>query len=692
MNVLVVDDLEEARHLLKKILEKNGFSVTTAANGKEALEAVRRSPPDLIVSDILMPEMDGYQFCQKVRQQEGLDHIPFVFYTATYTDQRDKELAMQMGADGFIVKPEPIASLVAKIRRIAEKGKKGRIDRSSGGSSSEDEMFTLYDERLVKKLEKKMLQLEQENQLRRQSEVELKDTMTFFQTLIDTLPSPVFYKDAEGRYLGGNRAWSEQIVGLPLADVVGKTVFELPWNFQPELAEKIHEVDLSLMQTGGTEDHETRMQFSDGRRRDFMVKKAVYYDAEGRKAGIVGLMFDLTEKNLAEAERRKLEEQLRQAVKMEAVGTLAGGIAHDFNNLLTTILGCVHLIEAEKSPVEQPDEDLAEIEKAAQRAAKLTQQLLAFSRKQPARLQVFDPNQRIADLEKMLRRTIGENIRLTLDLAPDLSPIRADPGQIEQVLVNLAVNARDAMPDGGRLSLETGNVRLEPSFFTQRRIEEASGNYVRIKVSDTGAGMTAEVIEQIFDPFFTTKKRGRGTGLGLSTVYGIVKQNSGFVLAESEPEQGTTITVYLPECPEGVSAGETSGPATGAVSGKGVSVLVVEDDPSVRRVVRHCLKGGGFDVIEAESGEHALSLEADVLDSVDLVLTDVILTGIDGIELARRLETRRPGIRILFMSGYAEDRQAVRKLVASDRFVEKPIDPEELVRRIAAVLNGPDPG
>src|SRR5256886_1556195 len=385
--------------------------------------------------------------------------------------------------------------------------------------------------------------------------------------------------------------------------------------------------------------------------------------------------------------RRQLEDQLRQAQKMEAVGQLAGGIAHDFNNLLTAILGCTQLLLHATPPEDARREDVEEIKNAGLRAAELTRQLLAFSRRQVLAPKLLDMNSVVANMDKMLRRLIGEDVALVTELAADLGPVNADPGQLEQVLLNLAVNARDAMPQGGRLTIATANVVLTEEY-AERHHRLPPGQYVLLAVSDTGVGMDEATQKHLFEPFFTTKEVGKGTGLGLATVYGIVKQSGGYIWVYSEPGHGTTVKVYLPRVP-GAAEPLPVAAATPELRRGSEIVLLVEDAAPVRSLARKSLESYGYTVLEAADGPAALDLAARHPRGIDILVTDVVMPGMSRPELARRLAPLRHGMRVLYTSGYTDDamvRQGV--LRAGVAFLQKPFVPETLARKVREVLDG----
>ena len=382
-----------------------------------------------------------------------------------------------------------------------------------------------------------------------------------------------------------------------------------------------------------------------------------------------------------QGDRDRLHRQLRQAQKMEAVGRLAGGIAHDFNNLLTVIQGYGNILKRRLVPRGECVEEIEQLLGAADRAGNLTRQLLAFSRSQALKPQVLDIGVRVQDVRKMIDRLLGEDVKIDLELAEDSGHVRADPGQLEQVLINLAVNARDAMPDGGTLTLRTSAVQLGPGDIPESP-GLRPGAYVKLEVEDTGVGMDAATRRQIFEPFFTTKEMGKGTGLGLATVYGIVRQSRGAIRAKSTPGRGTTFEIYLPQVPAEQAVAEQASPEEPA-RGHG-ALLLVEDDDAVRGLLVSELRAAGSDVRAAASAEEAWELRA---EPVDLLGTDVVMPGLRGPELAARLRENRPDLRVLFVSGYQDpDRTRLPTLDLRTQFLQKPFQPAELLAKVAELL------
>ncbi|MFP5352308.1 MAG: ATP-binding protein [Actinomycetota bacterium] len=387
------------------------------------------------------------------------------------------------------------------------------------------------------------------------------------------------------------------------------------------------------------------------------------------------------DKRKASELQRQTEERLRQAQKMEAIGQLAGGIAHDFNNLLNVILGFTDVLR-ERIGDAAAAEDLEEIRKAAERAAELTRQLLAFSRREVVAPRVLQLNDLVADMERMLRRTLGEDIDLRFERT-DVPPVRVDPGQLEQILLNLAINARDAMPRGGGLTIETDLVAVSE---VEPEADLPSGNFVVLRVRDTGSGIDPSILPRVFEPFFTSKERGHGTGLGLATVYGAVQQAGGHVTVSSEVGHGTVFSVYLPEAVMETESISTEAPVPGARL-SGLTALVVEDEEAVSRLVTRILVGLGMKVFAASNGEEALAISADLGEGIDVIITDVVMPGMSGRELAKTLARQRPGVPVLYMSGYTD--QIIAKsgvLGADEHLLQKPFSRDQLKTALASLL------
>jgi two-component system, cell cycle sensor histidine kinase and response regulator CckA len=426
---------------------------------------------------------------------------------------------------------------------------------------------------------------------------------------------------------------------------------------------------------------EFRVVWPDGSIHWLYMRAHASRDAHGRPTRLLGAALDITS-------RKELEGSLRQAQKLEAVGQLAGGVAHDFNNVLTAVIGYSDLLLAETPSGTPLHDGLLEIGKAGHRASQITRQLLAFSRKQILQPRVLDINALIADLEKMLQRVVYEHVQIVTRLAPDVGHIRADPTQIEQVLVNLTVNARDAMPRGGTLTIETANTTLD-GHYPQRHEPVVPGPYVLLSVNDSGVGMDRATQERLFEPFFTTKGIGKGTGLGLATVYGIVTQSGGHIWVYSEPGRGTTFKIYFPRVYEEAAVADSHG-AAHAPQGGSETILLVEDEVGVRQLARLVLEGAGYRVMEAAGPQEALAAARGSGDAIQLLLSDVVMPGSGDVSLYDELAVDRPSLKVLYMSGYADETMVQRGWLSSDMpYLAKPFTVHELVQKVREVLDQP---
>ncbi len=510
----------------------------------------------------------------------------------------------------------------------------------------------------------------------------LRESEAGYRSLFENAPIGLYQSAADGRLVDANPTLV-RILGYPnreallaanLSDLEVDPPARARGQARPEL------VDLAP-------DAERRWRRWDGTVVWVKTNDRVVHDTNGSVRGYAGAVEDITERKQAEEAREHLEAQLRQAQKMEALGRLAGGVAHDFNNMLTVIEGRGRIILDLLGPEHPLRHQVELIRQAADRAAALTRQLLAFSRQQALKPKVLDVNQELMDAHNMLTRLLREDIALELRCDAQLGMVQADPGQLHQIILNLAVNARDAMPQGGRLVLETANVDLDGAFAARNR-GARSGPYVSLTVRDTGVGMDGRTLAHCFEPFFTTKGLGQGTGLGLSTVYGIVKQHDGYVRVDSAPGEGTTFTVYLPRVDALTEPERGPGPSWVGAHGR-ERILLVEDEAAVRNVTREMLEAAGFTVLVAQDGAEALRLADSDAGAIDLLLTDVVMPGLNGRDLAQLLRNRRPGLRVLYMSGYTDDAIVGQGVLAPDTaLLDKPFSSEALIGIVHAVLEG----
>jgi PAS domain S-box-containing protein len=511
---------------------------------------------------------------------------------------------------------------------------------------------------------------------RKRNEQSLRRSEVRYRSLVQTAVYGIYRSSLEGRFIDVNPALIGMLGYNSALEVLAldpeKDVFVDPAEY--------HRMVDEFRRTGRIDGFEVRWKRND---------KAIITVRISGRAVAADEPADVLEA-IAEdiTERRVLEDQFRQAQKMEAVGRLAGGIAHDFNNLLMVISGYTEVLLDQLTVGHPLHSKVDAIQQASDRATTLTRQLLAFSRKQLLELKVIDVNAIVTDMERLLRPLIGEDIELTTSLAPAVGCTRADAGQLEQVIMNLVVNAKDAMPNGGKICIRTASVTLDDSYRPENTFIK-NGPYVMIAVSDNGQGMDRETQARIFEPFFTTKEKGKGTGLGLSTVYGIIKQSGGYVFVQSELGRGTVFTIYFPRIDEPSDAiGAT--PVALAAAGGTETVLLVEDEDSVRQLVRETLESRGYRVLEAANGQAALTLAASHSDPIHLVITDVVMPGLNGHELVQKLQPARPGLKVLYLSGYAQDAFPTTAAADSQKtFLQKPFTLQSLARKVREILGPP---
>jgi|GEM_PF-463358 len=512
-----------------------------------------------------------------------------------------------------------------------------------------------------------------------QHRLEIEEQQKFLRQIIDSNPNLIFVKDREGRFLLVNQAVADQF-GAPVEEIIGKT--DTDFNPNPEQVAFFHKIDKLVFETGQEQFvSEEKVTDVHGQVHWMQTVKRPIFDKNGQVVRLLGVAVDITE-------RKQLEERLRQSQKMQAVGQLAGGVAHDFNNILTVITGYTEMLLLKHENEDDPDyKDIRQIKKMADRATSLTRQLLAFSRRQVLQPEVININEVISNIEKMLRRLISENIELVIDLSPDVGQIQADQGQLEQIIINLAINARDAMPKGGQLTIQTANIELGDDD-AARFPEMSPGPYVMFSITDTGQGIDAETQARIFEPFFTTKEVGEGTGLGLSMVHGIVQQSNGHIEVQSEPQHGATFTIYLPRLTAEKSSDPRPNLRQATVRGT-ETILLVEDEADVREMAQQALKNNGYTVLTAQHGPEAMETCKKQPGVIDLLIADVILPGgITGPELAEYLHPVYPGMKTLFISGYTDNKLVQHSLSETDTaFLRKPFTPSELAQKIRLLLD-----
>ena len=641
LRVLFVEDSEVDMELVCVELRRGGYDVRfrRVETAPAFLAALAEDHWDLVISDFSMPHFDGIRAFDLFHKQ-GLD-IPFIFVSGAMGEERAVQ-AMKAGARDYILKGH-LGRLNAAVQRELDEAE-GRLRR-------------------------------------REAEAEALKEQKRLAVALQATGAGVFeYSVVPGSESGG-------YCNERFAEIFGLTLEELPPfdELRQWLVEQVHADDRQravLHQQefidGSTGEFaiDCRVRHKSGKWREIScVANAVNRDADGRVADLVGVMLDRTQE-------KRMEQQFRQAQKMEAIGRLAGGIAHDFNNLLTVISNFGDFVLQRLPPGTEVHEDMQEVLKAATRAEGLTSQLLAYSRHRPVVATVLNVNDLVADVEKMLRRILGQSIDFRTELTPDLWRVRIDSCGLEQVLMNLAVNARDAMPEGGRLCIETANVRIGEEYMSATGAEVPAGHYVSVTVTDNGTGMDAETQSRLFEPFFTTKEQGKGTGLGLATCYGIVRQAGGYLWVCSEPGHGSSFRLFLPRelapedaVPEPTQSDKLRGSET---------LLVVEDDEPVRRIVVRLLSMLGYSVLEAVGADDAMRIAESATVPIHAVITDVVMPQTQGPELVKNLARAHPQIRIIYMSGYTRGAIEMDETIV---LVQKPVAPNDLARKVREVLD-----
>ncbi|HEY6432927.1 MAG TPA: response regulator, partial [Acetobacteraceae bacterium] len=637
--VLLADDNADMRHYVQRLLAPR-YAVEAVADGRAALEAVRRHPPDLVLTDVMMPRLDGFGLLRMLRADPDLRDIPVVLLSARAGEEARVE-GLEAGADDYLTKPFSARELVA------------RVDTNLGLAKTRREAAR------------------QERVLRAEAEVMRRR----FEAVVENLPFSIIMVDATGRMLLGNPAM-DRILGQPPQSIESSADFIRFRAQHPDgRLYDAHEYPVARALAGEVvQNHEMTYLVGDGVQRWLRVSAIPVCDASGTVVSAISVAVDVDSEKRAElalrqlnetlesrvaaetAERMQAEEALRQAQKMEAIGQLTGGVAHDFNNLLQIVMGNLESLQRRVSGGAAASADLLRLAQnalnGAQRAAVLTHRLLAFSRRQPLQPSAVDANALISGMSELLRRTLGETIVLESVQGGGLWPVYADPHQLENALLNLAVNARDAMPSGGKLTIEAANVFFDDAYGAQEQV--AAGQYVMLAVSDTGTGMSKDVIARAFDPFFTTKEVGHGTGLGLSQVYGFAKQSGGHAKIYSEPGQGTTVKLYLPRR-HGAEPERSQPRPAPVVAGHEETILVVEDEVDVRAHTVATLRELGYRVLEAGNGVEALA-QLEGHPETRLLFTDVGLPGgMNGRQLADEARRRQPGLLVLFTTGYARN-------------------------------------
>ena len=681
--ILIVDDIQENLYLLQVLLSANGFDVEQASNGVEALEYARRAPPYMIISDILMPVMDGYALCRTWKEDERLKNIPFIFYSATYTEPKGQEFAIKLGADSFIIKPiEPdkLLTLILETKNEYEAGKLA----SPSQTIKTTEYLEEYNAALIRKLEDKMLQLEEANRIlerdiveRKKTEEALRASEEKWRRLVQIIPDYVAVHDLEGRFEYLNR----YAAGFSEKDVIGKSLYDFISPGSKELFRKKFE---ACMKSGTAIAFEYCAMGDNGVMRDY-ENYIVPVMRQSTVTDVMVISRDITERKQAEEKRKQLEEQLHQSQKLEAIGQLSSGIAHDFNNLLGGIMGNAELLQMSLdagSPLRRKTETILS---SSKKAADLTRQLLIFARKAPVEFQAVDLTLFVKQVVELMARTIDRSIEITVTLPEQPAIISGDRNQLENALLNIAINARDAMPEGGRLSINLETLSLNTASLASEHIVVEAGPYIRISITDTGTGMSKEIKDRIFEPFFTTKEIGKGTGLGLSSVYGCVKQHHGYITVKSQVGQGTQFAIYLPMAePDGTITSVND--ETVLIQGNG-SLLVVDDEPVYHDILTAIFEKSGYTVHCCGDGAEAITFYRKHQSTIDVVILDLNMPKMNGLQCFRGLKEINPKVQVLVATGYGDhpDRQTLQKEGVVE-FIQKPFMAAVLTKKTMELI------
>jgi len=690
-------DEEKSKEQLVKEITALREQVAKLEVARDCLENVLENSPDaigivdkhgrLLKWNKLAEKLYGYSF-KEVKKKKAFDF---------YADKEEMEKMLTI-----LRKKEVVKEYEIKMRR-----KDGKVDvfsvsigllknsnnelsgsvcvaRDMTEKKEAEEELKKYREHLEEMVETRTSELVQANEQlqgeiaeRQRTEEALKSSEARYRSLFNGVPVGLYRSTPDGQILDANLALV-QMLGFPDQESLVK--INVAASFvNPEDREREQAL---LEREGIVRDYEMELRRNDGKKIWVRDTVRIVRDADAGVTCYEGSLEEITE-------RKQLESQYRQSQKMEAIGRLAGGVAHDFNNLLTAISGYSEMTLMDLRRDDPLRLNIEEILKAADRATSLTQQLLAFSRKQILQPRKISLNDTLTGMHEMLRRLIGEDVDLSLELEPDLGTVTADPGQIEQIVMNLAVNARDAMPRGGKLFIETDNVFLDEAY-TQRHLEVSPGPYVMLAVSDNGLGMDEETQARIFEPFFTTKERGKGTGLGLATVYGIINQSGGHIWVYSEPGQGTAFKIYLPRLDAAVEVERAKVIPAEMPFGE-ETILVVEDEDALRALIQRSLKKFGYRVLEARHGGEALLICEQAQEPIHLMLVDVVLPQMSGPRIAARLAGLQPGMKVLYMSGYTENAIVHHGILDQQvPFLQKPFKPMTLVRKVREVLDAQD--
>jgi two-component system, cell cycle sensor histidine kinase and response regulator CckA len=677
LKILIVDDNGDDRRYLKASLEAHACDIAEAKDGQEGLELAKSLRPVLIISDALMPNMDGFQFLRAVKTDPALKHIPFIFYSSVYTGYKEEALAKSLGAEAFIVKPRDPEEFWNDLMLIIEDcGMRGSGPGAVNLISEEEDFLRMYSHVVARKLEEKVRELDGACVELRQKGYDAELLARQWQSTFDSIKDAVWIADLNGKILQLNKG-AVELLGKREDEILGSTCREIVHGNGGPISDCPLE---RVRQTGQRESLELNI---DGRQLNITADPV--FDQAGSVVRVVHTISDISERVRAEEVRKTLEAQLQQSQKMEAVGRLAGGIAHDFNNILAAIVGYTELTMMHLDASSPVIRNLECILEGSEKAATMIRSLLAFSRTQALEMKPENLNELVVVVQKFLVRIIREDIRITTRLSDNNLHVMADRGQIDQILLNLVANARDAMPEGGRIVISTSRVDLDEEFVRHYGFGRP-GAFALISVADTGIGMDEALTKRIFEPFFSTKDMGKGTGLGLSIVYGIVNQHNGFIDVYSESGQGSEFRIYLPLIESIAESSERPVPSYSV--GGSETILVAEDNETVRRLLVNILSSFGYKVIEASDGEEAVEKFIQNKDRIDLCFLDMIMPKVGGKEAFDEIKKIRPDAKRLFTSGYNAEMLNRKGLCDNDQdFVIKPFNISNLLRKVRNTLD-----
>ncbi len=662
--VLVIDDENSVRQSTKNYLEDLSYNILEADDGKKGLEIFEREKPDIVLVDLRMPQVDGLDVLSHIVKSSPETPVIILSGTGVIGDAVE---ALRRGAWNYLLKPiEDLSVLQMAIEKALERARLIQENR-------------IYQLHLEEEVNRRTRELEETTQYLRESEEKYR---SIFENLQD-----VYCEISPDGTIDEISPSIESISHYTREEILYSNL----WNIctDKETAEVLTK---KLKKQSGVTDYEFGLTDKDGRILFCSITARLHVDSNGNPSKIVGTIRDISERKHSEEEKRRLTEQLHQVQKIEAIGSLTGGIAHDFNNILTVINGHAEIALKRIEKNQPMIKDINAILQAGRRAANLTRQLLAFSRKQIFKPKVIDINDVIKELEQMLRRLIGEDIRMDVHFCPGIPSIKADPTQIEQILINLIVNARDAIVEDTNpsaekiIAIQTEQVLLDNTFVMEHPGSNP-GIHTILSVTDTGIGMDAETQKRVFEPFFTTKEKGKGTGLGMSTVYGIVKQNNGSIYVYSETGHGTTFKIYWPSTEESVIPDITEKQPAPEITGT-ETILLVEDDDSVRFFTAETLRNFGYKVFEASNGKKALDFFENNKPHIDLLLTDLVMPEMNGMDLAERVKKIAPRTLTLYASGYTDSHIIHRyELDENIQFIQKPFSVQALASKVRDTLD-----